>query len=59
MSPTILGTLFGVLGLILATPFMAAFLAGVRMIYVESVLGGGVAGLSRDCEDGEPPHDYD
>lgn len=56
-SQTILGTLFGVLGLILATPFMAAFLAAVRMIYVESVLEDGVAGLSRDRESDKPPDD--
>jgi predicted PurR-regulated permease PerM len=38
VSQTILGTLFGALGLILATPFMAALLAATRMIYVESVM---------------------
>lgn len=38
VSQTILGTLFGVLGLILATPFMAATLVAVRMVYVESIL---------------------
>jgi len=37
-SQTILGTLFGPLGLILATPVMAAMLTLVRMVYVESVL---------------------
>lgn len=37
-SQTILGTLFGAMGLILATPVMAMLLVGVRMVYVESVL---------------------
>lgn len=37
-SQTILGALFGVLGLILATPVMAAALVVVRMAYVEGVL---------------------
>lgn len=37
-SQTILGTLFGPLGLILATPIMAATLVLVRMCYVEGVL---------------------
>ncbi len=48
VSQTILGTLFGALGLILATPFMAALLVAVRMIYVESVME--THELSRDCE---------
>ena len=48
VSQTILGTLFGVLGLILATPFMAALLVAIRMIYVESVMEG--RELSRDDE---------
>lgn len=37
-SQTILGALFGFLGLILATPVMAAALVAVRMAYVEGVL---------------------
>jgi predicted PurR-regulated permease PerM len=44
-SQTILGTLFGALGLILATPAMAAALILVRMCYVEGV-------LERPTEDG-------
>ncbi len=40
-SQTILGTLFGALGLILATPIMAAAMVFVRMAYVESVLEAG------------------
>ena len=40
LSQTLLGTLFGALGLILATPLMAASLVAVRMIYVETVLEG-------------------
>jgi len=40
-SQTIFGTLFGVLGLILATPVMAALLVLVRMAYVEDVLEQG------------------
>lgn len=38
LSQTALGTLFGAMGLILATPIMAMLLVGVRMVYVESVL---------------------
>ncbi len=37
-SQTVLGTLFGPLGLILATPVMAAAMVSVRMAYIESVL---------------------
>lgn len=48
LSQTILGTLLGVVGLVLATPLMAALLTAVRMIYVEGV-------LERDRED-EPAH---
>lgn len=40
LSQTILGTVFGPLGLILATPLMAALLVAVRMIYVESFVEG-------------------
>lgn len=38
LSQTVLGTLFGPLGLILATPVTAASLVAVRMAYVEEVL---------------------
>jgi predicted PurR-regulated permease PerM len=38
MSQTVLGTLFGVMGLILATPLTAAAMTAVRMVYVETVL---------------------
>lgn len=38
LSQTILGTLFGIVGIVLATPLTAAALVAVRMIYVESVL---------------------
>lgn len=41
MSQTILGTLFGILGLVVATPLTAALVTGVRMIYVEGVLEQG------------------
>ena len=40
LSQTVLGTLFGVLGLVLATPVTAAAMAAIRMIYVESILEG-------------------
>ena len=36
---TILGTLFGVFGLVLATPLVAMGITAVRMIYVEGILG--------------------
>lgn len=38
LSQTILGTLFGVIGLIVATPLMAAMVTAVRMVYVEGFL---------------------
>ena len=38
ISQTVLGTLFGALGLILATPFVAAAMVTVRMVYVEGIL---------------------
>jgi Predicted permease len=37
-SQTVLGTLFGPLGLVLATPITAATLLLVRMVYVEAIL---------------------
>jgi predicted PurR-regulated permease PerM len=39
LSQTVLGTLFGAFGLILATPAVAAGLVAIRMIYVEDILG--------------------
>lgn len=38
LSQTVLGTLFGLIGLIVAMPLMAALVTAVRMIYVESYL---------------------
>jgi predicted PurR-regulated permease PerM len=35
LSQTVLGILFGLIGLIVATPFIAVLLVAVRMIYVE------------------------
>ncbi|MGE4047873.1 MAG: AI-2E family transporter [Acetobacteraceae bacterium] len=40
LSQTILGTLFGLFGIILATPAMAAVMVTVRMLYVETLLEG-------------------
>ena len=39
LSQTVLGSLFGPLGLILATPLTAAGVVAVRKVYVEDVLG--------------------
>ncbi|APH56096.1 putative membrane spanning protein [Granulibacter bethesdensis] len=39
LSQTVLGTIFGPVGLILATPIFAVGMVAVRMIYVESILG--------------------
>ena len=39
LSQTVLGTLFGPMGLILATPITAGALVLVRMVYQEKVLG--------------------
>ncbi len=41
LAQTVLGTLFGLLGIILATPLAAASMTAVRMAYVESVLERG------------------
>lgn len=38
LSQTVMGTLFGVLGVVLATPMLAAGIVAVRMWYVEDVL---------------------
>ncbi len=38
LSQTILGTVFGILGLVVATPLTAAMVTAVRMLYVENVL---------------------
>jgi predicted PurR-regulated permease PerM len=38
MSQTLLGSLFGILGLVLATPLAAAIVATIRIVYVETVL---------------------
>ena len=42
LSQTVLGTLFGLLGIILATPFAAAAMVFVQKVYVESTLEKGV-----------------
>lgn len=39
LSQTVLGTLFGPFGLILATPITAVSLVLVRMLYIETILG--------------------
>lgn len=39
LSQTVLGTLFGPFGLILATPITAAAMVLVRMVYIETILG--------------------
>ena len=39
LSQTVLGTLFGPMGLILATPVTAAALVIVKMVYREKILG--------------------
>ena len=41
LSQTVLGTLFGLLGIILATPFAAAAMVFVQKVYVESTLEQG------------------
>ena len=43
LSQTVLGTLFGPFGLILATPITAAAMVLVKMVYIESILGDGPA----------------
>ena len=40
LSQTVFGALFGAMGLILATPLLAAGMVAVRMVYVEDVLEG-------------------
>jgi predicted PurR-regulated permease PerM len=51
LSQTILGALFGVMGLILATPLTAAVMVAVRMVYIEDVLESESAGQARDVDD--------
>ena len=41
LSQTVLGSLFGIMGLILATPLTAAGMVVVRMVYIEGVLERG------------------
>ncbi len=50
-SQTVLGTLFGPLGLILATPLTAAGMVLVRMVYVEDVLGDRHPDVPADARD--------
>jgi predicted PurR-regulated permease PerM len=38
LSQTVLGTLFGLIGLIVATPLIAVLLVATRMVYVEGFL---------------------
>jgi len=38
LSQTVLGTLFGAVGLVVATPLTAALMTAVRMIYIEDLL---------------------
>ena len=40
LSQTVLGALFGVIGLILATPLTAAAMGAIRLVYVETLLEG-------------------
>lgn len=42
LAQTVLGTLFGLLGIILATPFAAAAMVFVQKVYIESTLEKGV-----------------
>ena len=46
LSQTVLGTLFGAFGLIMATPAVAAGLVAIRMIYVEDILGDRATGAT-------------
>ena len=39
LSQTVLGSIFGLLGLILAGPVTAVMMVGVRLVYVETILG--------------------
>jgi predicted PurR-regulated permease PerM len=42
IAQIVLGVLFGILGLIVATPLMAVIMVLVKMLYVEDVLGDSV-----------------
>ncbi len=61
LSQTVLGTLFGAFGLILATPAVASGLVAVRMIYVEDILGdhpadgSGTDPTKRGCAQSDEP----
>ena len=52
MSQTVLGTLFGPLGLVLATPITAAGMVLVRMVYMETILGNPPAEHRHPHKDG-------
>lgn len=47
-AQVLFGVLFGVLGVIFATPLAAAGLVAVKMLYIEAVLGEDAEGQSRD-----------
>ena len=49
LSQTILGTLFGVLGLVVATPLVAALMTAVRMVYIEDLLERGARAEDVPC----------
>lgn len=56
LSMTILGTIFGPLGVILGTPFAAALLVTVREVYVSDVLGdAGAAEIGDETARAQPP----
>jgi len=40
VAVTLIGSLFGVLGMVVATPLAVTLVAAVKMLYVEDVLGG-------------------
>ncbi len=40
VAVVLLGTLFGFLGVLLATPLAATFLVLVKRVYIEDILGG-------------------
>lgn len=53
LSQVLFGALFGVLGILLATPLILVLVVVVQMVYVEDVLGDSVALLGQPPESGD------
>jgi predicted PurR-regulated permease PerM len=50
LSQALMAILFGFLGLMCAVPLLAATITGVKMLYVEDVMGDQQIGLGEDSQ---------